>query len=145
MLMNVNNTNVFSEPHLVPDDEGRWSGGEEGGAAVELPLVEHASQAHLVEKIIRPILWHLIEVLIRDGEQTHRIYLSEFYPGEIMDSLSKIFVVDPFMNVNSDHAWFLIFFSAAQPALLAESQMTQKLVPDRFAAPPSKIIIIITN
>ena len=50
MLMNVNNTNVFSEPHLVPDDEGRWSGGEEGGAAVELPLVEHAGQAHLVEK-----------------------------------------------------------------------------------------------
>ena len=50
MLMNVNNTNVFSEPHLVPDDEGWWSGGEEGGAAVELPLVEHAGQAHLVER-----------------------------------------------------------------------------------------------
>ena len=44
----------------------------------------------------------MIEVLIRDG--AHRIDLSEFYPGEIMDSLSKIFVVDPFMNVNSDHA-----------------------------------------
>ena len=52
----------------------------------------------------KSFLWHLIEVLIRDGEQTHRIDLSEFYPGEIMDSLRKIFVVDPFMNVNSDHA-----------------------------------------